>query len=356
MADLLTVLITAAIAFPLVVPQVLAFFPRVDLAVMNALMRWGFQALGWGLPGLAAVAGWVLRNVCSAQAGAVLGLSLRSQVAADRGRTPAAVRSAEAMLHKLRALAPSVCSWGLLNTAIDVFVNAGLYRRAVDLAADWTSEAQDAGREAEPGSHAIAQINRAEALHNLGRNTEALQLLETLDDGCRKEPVALQGRAVLRAWILVHMNRADEAAVVMDSVDPTPFGRRYQAEVFYTQSAIARERGDPEEAIQIGRLGLTAARRASSRRNGLVIVAAAEFTSGNVDGALALLVTAAGQRYQGQAARGLLLQGLCCERQGRGVEASKCYASALALDPESYLCEEIRDRQSRLAEWPSADR
>jgi hypothetical protein len=105
---------------------------------------------------------------------------------------------------------------------------------------DWSGEARDAARAAAPASYAVAQINRAEALHNLGQNVEAVQSLDALDDACQALDLALQGRAVLRAWILAHMNRTDEAATVMASVDPTPLGPRYRPEVLYTPWSPAR--------------------------------------------------------------------------------------------------------------------
>ena len=126
--------------------------------------------------------------------------------------------------------------------------------------------------------------------------------------------------------------------------DPTLFNRSYQAEVLYTQSMVARERGDLEVAIQTGRLGLKLARHAGSRRDGLVILATAEAARGNDDDALDLLMAAARHRHQGRSAEGLLLLGQIHQRAGREEEACRAYARALEQDPESFLCAAIRDR------------
>lgn len=348
MGDGLILLGTATLALWLASPILLALFPSAETALVNALYRWGCLALGRPMPRLGGAVGWILRTLGSSPSATTSGLALLALAAADRARTRLAVERAEEMLRIMLAVDPAGCSWTLLNYAIDIFVNAGLYRRAVRVVDDWSRDAREAGRQRDPVSHTLAHINRAEALHNVGRESEALVLLGALDHGCAQDALAREGRAVLRAWILAHMDRLQEAAAIVDSVDAGPLGRRYEAEVLYTRSLVARLRGDLETAVAMSRSGLERARRASSERNGLVMIAAAEEARGNREEALRLLESAARHRYRGQSAGGLLLLGENLERAGRLDGARAAYERALVEDPESHLCGTIRERLASL--------
>jgi tetratricopeptide (TPR) repeat protein len=338
--NVLALLITAALVYPLIAPHL----PTVNLAAVNALFLRGARGVFEGRRRLTSAAAWALCNLCVGSTATMCGLCLRASVAADRGQTEKAVRDAEAMLQAMKGVDLEYSGWFMLNAAIDVFVNAGRYSRAVALPDEWSSVSREAWRALDPVSHTIAYINRAEALHNLGRNIEALASLAELDPGCQRDPVAMNGRALLRAWILAQMKRADEAQAELETVDPAPLGPRYLSEVLYTRSLVARERGDLELAVEAAQQGLAAARRASSYRNGLVVVAAAEVARGNHEVALDLLVAAAQHPYHGQSAGGRLLLGTSCERVDRRELAREAYTRALEQDPESCLCETIRAR------------
>jgi hypothetical protein len=165
-----------------------------------------------------------------------LGLGLYASVAADRGQTAKAVAAADSMLDATAKILPTTCLWFMVNAAIDVYVNAGCYGKALGAADRWTSSAQDRGREREPGAHAFAQINRAEALHNLGKQSEALALLDEVEPASQADPLSKHGLRLLRAWILAHCARQEEAKGQVASIDADALALHYAAEYHFTRA------------------------------------------------------------------------------------------------------------------------
>jgi tetratricopeptide (TPR) repeat protein len=261
----------------------------------------------------------------------------RAYAAADSGRSEAAVRAVERALLYARRSSPSVCDWSTANAAADIYVSAGHYQRALAVCEPWPPEAQQAGREATPALSAITHINMAEALHNLGRNDEALAVLADVEAHVQDQPIGCHGLRLLRAWILAHHGRAVEAREEIARVDPVPLTPRYTAEVFYTRSVIARELGALDEAEREAREGLACALRAASRRNGHYVLGAALLARGDVEAALAALETFAAARYRGQAACGLVLLADARERAGDVEGAAWAHTLAVERDPESWL-------------------
>lgn len=318
------------------------------VVLKKVLLKIGLLSQVFVLPRCAAFAGWCLRWFYPHQFDlACAGRTYVAYAAADRGRTDAAVRTIELLLKRVRARTASVCSWGTVNAAVDIYVNAGRYQQALSAENLWSSEAREAGRQHEPFSFALAQINRAEALHNLGRNDQALQTLAEVEPACQDQPLARNGTLLLRAWILAHHGRPGDARHTMGRVDADALRLRYRAEVHYTRSAVARASGDATEAERQARLGLAQARRAASQRNGLHLLAAALLDQGEVDAAARLLEAFARHPYRGQAAWGLVLQGRAYEQQGRPAQALAAYQEATHADPESWLCQFAREGMDR---------
>jgi hypothetical protein len=100
-----------------------------------------------------------------------------------------------------------------------VYVNAGCYSKALVAADRWSSSAQDRGRASETVAHAYAQINRAEALHNLGKQSEALALLDEVEPSSQADPLSKNGLRLLRAWTLAHCARQEEAKLELALVE-----------------------------------------------------------------------------------------------------------------------------------------
>jgi tetratricopeptide (TPR) repeat protein len=303
--------------------------------ILVSLARMGHRRM---LTRATAAACWLLDVLYFNDRGARLFAAFcRAYAAADAGRSQPAARSIERALVLARGRSPSVCDWNTVNAATDIYVNAGRYRHAVAAAERWPAEAQQAGREASPASFALARINMAEALHNLGRNDEALAVLAETEPLVQEDPVGCHGLRLLRAWILAHHGRAAEAREEIARVDSVPLTPRYTAEVFYTRSVIARELGALDEAEREAREGLACARRAASRRNGHYVLGAVLLARGNVEAALAALETFAASRYRGQAACGLVLLAAARERAGDVAGAARAQALAIERDPESWL-------------------
>ncbi len=244
---------------------------------------------------------------------------------------------------------PLACPWFLVNTATDIYINGGRYQKACGAANRWTPEAQALGREQQPITYAFTLINRAEALHNLGEDEDALRLLQRAEEEPRLPPLGTHGLLLTRSWILTHVGRAAEALGPLSSVDPEVLGPRYGAEYYFTRALVLCALGDVAAGEAAADEGIRRARRAASRRNALQIAARVAVARGNHERAIELLEAARTHSYRGQAASGLVLLGKSYEVTGRLVQACDAYSEAIVADPESYLCPVARERVGALA-------
>jgi len=223
-------------------------------------------------------------------------------------------------------------------------LDAGCYSKALAAADRWTSSAQDRGRTSEPVAHAFAQINRAEALHNVGKQSEALALLDEVEALSHGHPLSKNGLRLLRAWIFVHHGRQEEAKLQLALVEDAALTLQYAAEYHFTRAVVDCAVKDFIAAEREARQGQLLARRASSKRNALHVLARVAFATGDMQRAISLLEQARGHSYQGQAGPCLALLGEAYEAVGKLEEARGVYAGALSLDPESYVAEKARVR------------
>lgn len=252
----------------------------------------------------------------------------------DAGRTDEAVQSARLLLKRLPA---TRCRWDHVNLAIDVFVTAGLYSEALLVPDRWPEHVLAQARERDPMSFALAKINQAEALNNLGRPDDALAVLDSVAAEAVGPELARGGWSCLRAWILVHLGRIDEARALLRDVDTPSLHDRYAPEIAYTRAALEREAGNFDSALNHARCGLDCAVRASSVRNGLFLVAdlAARLGGGRL--AREKFQEALGHPYKAQSADGLLRFAGFLEQLGETREAAWVRQLAAQQDPQSGL-------------------
>ena len=90
--------------------------------------------------------------------------------------------------------------------------------------------------------------------------------------------------------------------------------------------------------------GLSMAKRASSARNGLFLLARAQAAQGQWSEAESLCRRAAERADLGQGGDGLLLWGDVLHRLGRQDEAEQAWRFAVERDPESESAEQARQR------------
>jgi tetratricopeptide (TPR) repeat protein len=267
-----------------------------------------------------------------------------AQEAADRGETETAVGVAGRLLDAAAPHAPSICPWTLVNTAIDIAVNAGRYRFALEAAARWTTAAQELGRQSFPGEWACGRINLAEAQLCRGDAGAAAALLDEAQPAAASNELAMSGLLLMRAWLLAETGAAGAARQVAAKADPRDLGHRYRSEYHYTLSLIARHLGQGELAIKEARAGFAHAWRAASRRNGFFALGSAALAQGEIDRAIAALEAFAQHPYQGQSGPGLLLLASAYEKAGRAAEARQSYQWAIERDPESAAAATARER------------
>jgi len=261
--------------------------------------------------------------------------SQAAQDAADRGEAENAVNVAGRLLDAAAGQASSICPWTLVNTAIDIGVNAGRYRFAFEAAARWTATAQELGRQSFPHEWACARINLAEAHLCRGDEGAAAAFLDQAEPAALPYQLATNGLLLMRAWLLAETGSAAAARGVAAKVNPDGLGHRYRSEYHYTLSLIARHLGQGELAIKEARAGFAHAWRAASRRNGFFALGAAALAQGEIDRAIAALEAFAQHPYQGQSGPGLLLLASAYEKAGRAAEARQSCQWAVERDPES---------------------
>jgi tetratricopeptide (TPR) repeat protein len=276
-----------------------------------------------------------------------IGNFIYARTASDIGLTNEAIRAAREVVAVLERNQKK-CFWSVLNLVIDLFVNAGLYTEAEALPRRWSKQARRAGRRNDLQGFLLTQVNRAEALHNLGRDDEALRLLDKTLKREHLSSLMLSGALTLRAWILAHTGRPLEAAENMQSVDPPALGPRYEAELYFTRAAIARELGELEQAKLHAESGLKTARRASSQRNALFLLGSIFLRGQDWRAAIEYFERGLAHRYQAQGGPSLVELGDAYAKLEDHARAAKAYAAAFALDPESWAAARARERLAQL--------
>jgi tetratricopeptide (TPR) repeat protein len=320
--------------------------PMVKAILERAAFHLGRRGCARVWPRTLAAAAWTLRHVC--RRADAWPTHFRAYALADRGQTSAAAQAAVDLLATAKRCSPSRCPWSLVNSAVDVLVTAGRYHEATQAASRWSPAEHEAGRQADPIGYVYTQINTAEALHNQGRDPEALALLDGVQPQVQGAPLAAEGSKLLRAWILVHRGEGEAARLALGELRPDVFGPRYRAEMHYTLAAVERGLANLDEAWRQAQLGLTCARRAASRRNGLHALGAVAFARGDLGAAVAHLEAFAGDAYQGQSSAGLLLLGQALERTGRIGDARIAYRRAIDRDGGAAWAHVARERLAHL--------
>jgi tetratricopeptide (TPR) repeat protein len=225
---------------------------------------------------------------------------------------------------------------------VDVRVSAGKYRAAV-LGGRHVRLARLRTRKLR-GLRAIWHINRAEALHNLGRDDLALRLLDRSKAASEGNPVARNGLLCLRAWILGHRGEVAAARRAFTGIDPKPLSPMYLPEVLFTKAALELASGDVEGAFTSATAGLGAALRASSERNGLFLLGKIERVRGNLEQAVEYYERGRSHRYRGQGGGSLCELGELYQELGRTELARAAFVTAIERDPESAAAAQCRMR------------
>lgn len=237
-------------------------------------------------------------------------------------------------------------------SAVDIWNNAGQYRKA--LRAIRRFPVRRAERARHPGLYGTMQVNRAEALHNLGRDRLALRLLARTKPFADRSPLSRNGALTLEAWILAHMGQGERARGVLARLDARPLSPHYAAEVHFTRAAVELSCGQIEAALVEANLGLASAVRSSSERNGRFILGKIEIERGNFH--LAVLHYEAGRAhtYRRQGGASLHELGQLYERLGKLGDAQQAYEDATVRDPESLAARECRARLEELRARPES--
>lgn len=253
---------------------------------------------------------------------------------ADLGNTNESVRSIQTMISSLRS---DVCSWYIINHVVNSFVNAGLYREAIDFTSRWPHQVLDQVSQLDPTTRIITHINQAEAYHNLGEHHKALEILDSFDDWIAQNPIALHGRACLKAWILIYLGRTNEARALLESVDPKILSPGYISEVHYTWAELHRKEQDYTQATHHVEQGQRLAIRASSERNGLFIKAEILAQQHRLESSVELFEMALAHRYKAQCAKGLNAYCEVLKKLGRNEKIADIQQVILKYDPQSQL-------------------
>jgi tetratricopeptide (TPR) repeat protein len=275
-----------------------------------------------------------------------LGLVREMTLANFAGR----VQDALATLDLLRAqLSDDVCPWICLNAMIDTLVMAGQYRAALELPLNWSARAREQGALGDPRYVALAHVNMAEALYNMGRVEEAWQMVQRVSAELGDDAVALAGVRLQQAWIAV-LRREPAAALEVASevrVRALPFA--YHAELRYTKASALCALGRHAAARREALAGCQCAVRASSARNGLFLLASIALGAGDIDRALLHFEAAMKHPYQAQGGAALFAYAQLLGERGQMASACATYRALLERDPEHPLCAAARDALRRVS-------
>jgi hypothetical protein len=279
----------------------LIFGGLVALIVLERVGHWALlRGLGSTRPKVVLAAARVWSRLPAVR-GEASGKALIAAAYKDVGNCKEAVTLMRRMLGDLPR---EECPWPWVNSAVDLFVSSGRYREALGAARGWSKAARSRGRWLTRVSFAITRINQAEALHNLGRDTEALARLDEASRFCDADPLATNGLSCLRAWILLHAGELHRARRELGGVDASVLPN-YEAEVAYTWAALERESGNFAIALTHAELGMRQAKRVSSKRNGQFLVAGIAALMGDSARARSLFDAGVAADYRGQGGDGL---------------------------------------------------
>jgi tetratricopeptide (TPR) repeat protein len=255
------------------------------------------------------------------------------------GRTESAVEGARRLVGEARALR----SWELANTAINTFINAGLYEEALEVERHWEHPDSPEAPDPEEG---LAQLNLAEALYNLGDWEAASARLQRLEAVADQQPLLKHALLMQRAWIHANTGWGAEALALLEQVERQNLPRVYWSEVAFTHAAALLAVGRYDEAERHARAGLECARRASSTRNGWFLLGRITLAAGRLDEALRHFEAGATHPYKRQGGRALLEWGDCLERLGQGSRAREVWRLVLERDSRSEAAREAASRPS----------
>ncbi len=186
------------------------------------------------------------------------------------------------------------------------------------------------------------EINRAEAEYNLGRWAEAEARLARVV--CEEYPLGRTGHRLQLAWIMAHTGRAEAALRTWSEAQLDALPPNYRAEYYFTSAATLIALGRFEDAERATNEGLSVARRASSTRNGLFLLARVHAARGQWSDAESLCRRAAERADLGQGGDGFLLWGDALQQLGRPEEAARVWHLAGERDPQSESAARARDR------------
>jgi tetratricopeptide (TPR) repeat protein len=250
------------------------------------------------------------------------------------GDTARAVEGARLLAKEARA----VEDWGLANTAINTFINAGLYQEALEVERGW--EPQE-----EPDEEwGLVQLNLAEAHYNLGDWTAASERLRAVEAVASGESLLRHALLVQRVWIQAHTGRGEDALTTLEALNLQCLPRVYWSEVAFTRASVLLALRRFDEAEARAREGLALARRASSTRNGLFLLGRISLEAGRLEDASRHFEAGVVHPYQGQGGGALLAWGDCLERLGQGARAREAWRLVLERDPQSAAAREAASR------------
>lgn len=257
------------------------------------------------------------------------------------GDTSRAVEGARCLADEARR----VGDWSLANTAINTFINAGLYQEALEVERRWEPRAEPASEEPEPDEQAaLARFNLCEALYNLGDWEAARERLRAVEEAAVGEPLLRQAILMQRAWIQAHTGHGADALATLESLNRRDLPRVYWSEVAFTRAAALLALGRYGEAGQEARVGLGLARRAASTRNGLFMLGHIALAAGRLEEAARHFEAGAAHPYKGQGGGALLAWGDCLEKLGHGERAREAWRLVLERDFQSAAAREAGTR------------
>lgn len=277
-------------------------------------------------------------------------LQLRVHAHEALGDTGRAVEGAR----RLAEVARATGVWGFANTAINTFINAGLYHEALDVERRWEYPEDHLVVELGPDEQrALAQLNLCEAVYNLGDWAAASERLRAVEETEADEPLLRHAFLLQRAWILAQTGRGAEALATLEPLDRRCLPRVYWSEVAFTRAAVLKVLQRYDEAEKEAREGLALARRVSSTRNGLFMLGHIARAAGRLEEAARHFEAGASHPYKGQGGDALLAWGDCLERLGQGARAREAWRLVLERDPQSAAAGEAASRLRALTDQDS---
>ncbi|QRK04991.1 hypothetical protein JQX13_32915 [Archangium violaceum] len=257
------------------------------------------------------------------------------------GNTARAVEGARRLADEARAAG----DWGLANTAVNTFINAGLYQEALGVERGWKSPDSRASEELGPDEQrGLVQLNLSEALYNLGDWEAASARLRAVEEEAADEPILRHALLLQRGWILAHTGHGAEALATLEPLNRGELPRVYWSEVAFTRAAVLLVLQRYDEAEREAREGLALARRAASTRNGLFMLGRIALARGRLAEASRHFEAGAAHPYKGQGGGALLAWGDCLETLGQGARAREVWRLVLERDPQSAAAREAASR------------